>query len=336
MEIIEEQPRPQVLISILNWNNAELTLRCLTSLEAAGYLSSEDVEVLVIDNGSRPGDADVMARYCEQKQVRFRANAENRGFAGGHNDALQEALKRSVPFIWILNNDTLVPSNALEALLSTMKAHEDCACAAPCLAFEDTERIYFAGSKHDWAALEADWCPTPWDESFHSTESLDIWSVGTATLLRSAALQQVGLLNDALFAYYDDDDIGARFRQSGWRTVILKSVVVKHGPEPVGENERPPYFYYLMTRNRAVFYLQFTPRPYRRLIHVRLYARAAANAARLKAAGRADLADATLLGIQDALSGRLGPPVLNRRVNVTTRLLAKLVNIANFMQRSVS
>jgi hypothetical protein len=43
-----------------------------------------------------------------------------------------------------------------------------------------------------------------------------------------------------------------------------------------------------------------------------------------------------LLGIQDALSGRLGPPVLNRRVNVTTRLLAKLVNIANFMQRSVS
>ena len=320
---------PQVLISILNWNNAALTLRCLASLQRAGYLADPRCEVIVIDNASEASDAAALSDGAQALTIRFERNDENLGFAGGHNAVLREALDRGIDFVWLLNNDALVDPGALERLLALMASDARCAMASPCLAFEDSREIYFAGVIQDWQKLGPAYCPLPWSDEFQARQVDQIWLVGTAILLRSAAVRAVGLLNEALFAYYEDDDYGERLRLAGWRSRVCQDVVVWHNLKADIDVRRKRHFYYLTGRNKLVFYWRYTPARFRRRLMPRLLVQAVNRADLLRGAGHAELADAVLLGAYDGLRKKLGNPVMDRRPPLWFRLLMSAGRLVN-------
>lgn len=304
----------RVLISILNWNHAENTEACLRSLQQAGYLVQHDIEVVVTDNGSRAEDAERAAQAAQAHGVQFRRNEQNLGFAGGHNLLLRRALDETVPFVWLVNNDCVVEPGTLEALLAAMAEEPRCAVASPCLAYEDTREVYFAGAVQDWAVMRPRWCATPWEAAFHHQYRDQIWAVGTAVLLRVEALAGVGLLNADLFAYYEDDDLGERLVRAGWRCIMLNDRVVLHNRKSEIDKPRPAYFYYLTARNWFWFYRHYTPATYRRNLTLRLLATGVERASNLARAGQAERSNALLLGLWDGFCGRLGRPQLDRVV----------------------
>jgi GT2 family glycosyltransferase len=320
---------PQVLISILNWNNAALTRRCLLSLQRAGYLADPRFEVVVIDNGSEAVDVAALSECATVLGLRYLRNRKNLGFAAGHNASLREALDRGIDFVWLVNNDALVDAGALEGLLSLMGNDARCAMASPCLAFEDSREIYFAGVIQDWKKLDSVRCPLPWDDEFQAQHADQLWLVGTAILLRSEAVRSVGLLDEALFAYYEDDDYGERLRLGGWRSRVCREVVVWHNLEADNAVLRKRHFYYLTSRNRFFFFRRYTPPAFRRHLMLRLLVQAVNRADVLRGAGHAELADVVLLGAYDGLRKKLGSPDMDRRPALWFRPLVTAGRLVN-------
>jgi N-acetylglucosaminyl-diphospho-decaprenol L-rhamnosyltransferase len=114
----------EVSVCIVNWNCRDHLQGCLQSLREAALEVS--LEVLVVDNGSTDGAADMVAELFPE--VVLIRNAENVGFSRGNNQAAQRARGR---YLFFLNNDTLVPANTLHGLLAYARAHPEVGIIGP-------------------------------------------------------------------------------------------------------------------------------------------------------------------------------------------------------------
>src|SRR4051812_29277693 len=83
---------PSVMISVLNWNSADVTLECLASLTAMQRDPSISVRIVVIDNGSKDADYRRLADGVDHEKVTLLREETNLGFAGGHNVATRIAM----------------------------------------------------------------------------------------------------------------------------------------------------------------------------------------------------------------------------------------------------
>jgi GT2 family glycosyltransferase len=97
-------------ILIVNWNTRDYLRACLFSLRQT--CADVEHEIIVADNASRDGSAD-MVRAEFPEAVLF-ANADNRGYAAGNNQAYEKARGETV---WLLNPDTRVLDGAPQRLL---------------------------------------------------------------------------------------------------------------------------------------------------------------------------------------------------------------------------
>jgi GT2 family glycosyltransferase len=132
-EVLPRAPRPRprraadlidVSVCIANWNCRDLLRACLASLrDAAPGIA---VEVIVIDNASTDGAADLVER--EFPEVVLHRNATNVGFARANNQAAELARGR---YLFFLNNDTVVPPGSLRRLMDYCEAHPGVGMVGP-------------------------------------------------------------------------------------------------------------------------------------------------------------------------------------------------------------
>jgi GT2 family glycosyltransferase len=115
-----------VTVCIANWNCRELLRRCLASLLRSPQ--GVNVEVIVVDNASSDGAAAMTAR--EFPEVRLIRNERNLGFSRANNQAARIAQGR---YLFFLNNDTVVPPETLDRLLSYLEANPDVSLVGPLL-----------------------------------------------------------------------------------------------------------------------------------------------------------------------------------------------------------
>jgi GT2 family glycosyltransferase len=111
-------------VCIANWNCRDLLQGCLKSLEDQAPAGC--VEVIVVDNASGDGAADMVAR--DFPAVTLLRNPANVGFARASNQAARCARGR---YLFFLNNDTLVPPGALRRLVAYADAHPDIGILGP-------------------------------------------------------------------------------------------------------------------------------------------------------------------------------------------------------------
>jgi N-acetylglucosaminyl-diphospho-decaprenol L-rhamnosyltransferase len=115
---------PDVSVCIANWNCVTLLRRCLESL----FEQDQGVpfEVVVVDNASSDGAADVVA--AEFPQVVLVRNTDNRGFSKANNQAAALARGR---YLFFLNNDTVVPANTLRQFYDFAEANPSVGMVGP-------------------------------------------------------------------------------------------------------------------------------------------------------------------------------------------------------------
>jgi N-acetylglucosaminyl-diphospho-decaprenol L-rhamnosyltransferase len=113
-----------VSVCIVNWNGVEVLRACLRSL--AEEAQGRGLEIIVVDNGSSDGSAELVRR--EFPGVQMVRNGENRGFARANNQAARLARGR---YLLFLNNDTRVPPAAVRRLADFMDANPDVGMAGP-------------------------------------------------------------------------------------------------------------------------------------------------------------------------------------------------------------
>lgn len=317
--------RPRVLISILNWNRAQKTLHCLASMRDQRAETQADVTILVIDNGSQAEDIAQLETGMVAHEAILKRLPVNLGFTGGHNVAIEIALKDGYDFIWLLNNDAAVMPGTLEELVSVIQASPVCGAVSPVLRdIDDGTTVARCINTHDWARLkDRRILSIEEGERFQAVHPEATWVDGTAVLFRVAALRDTGPLDDNLFAYYDDNDIGVRLAAKGWRSQCAFNATVLHDVKKMYE-EFPMYMVYLLQRNEMLFWKKNTPPEYRRFLTMRLLDRALYDANRLYRNGWTKQADTTLIAVSDFFHRRFGKPVYDRKVPMLMRAVCAL------------
>jgi GT2 family glycosyltransferase len=247
----------RVWVLLLNWNGLEDTRACLSSLTTGlgrGKASSGEIGLLLVDNASADGSAQVLPR--EFPEVVFLRNQRNLGFAAGNNVGIAYALAHGAEYLWILNNDTLVAPDTLEVLLAEMEAHPEVGMVAPKIYFaEPPDRLWYAGAVARFPQAIA--YHEGWDEEDHgqydTVRSVDVVT-GCAALVRAEALRRIGLFDARFFAYYEDVDLSLRCRAAGYDLRYVPQARLWHKVSASTGGDSSPASLYFIVRNRKLLY----------------------------------------------------------------------------------
>jgi hypothetical protein len=234
----------KLLVSLLNWRTADLTVRALDAvvpeLRALG-----DSKVCVVDNDSQDGSLEKLQDAVKAKGygdvAEVVSSGRNGGFGFGNNVALRRGLDADdkPAYFFLLNSDAFVDEGALRALYDYMEAHP---------------RVGFAGSLiHGLDGELQESCfrfPTPWSEvernarfgvvtallrdrmtslGVPATTTTDVdWVAGAAVMIRREALEQVGIFDETYFLYYEETDLCLRAKRAGWEVAWVRESSVAH------------------------------------------------------------------------------------------------------------
>ncbi len=110
--------QPEASVVIVSFNTRDILRSCLEALYRA--IGEHPIEVVVVDNASRDGSADMVA--AEFPAVQLVRSGINLGFAAGNNAAFGHARGR---YVILLNPDTLVDREALDRAIAGMDAAAD-------------------------------------------------------------------------------------------------------------------------------------------------------------------------------------------------------------------
>ncbi len=238
-------------IIILNWNQAGDTLTCLRN---AQQWDMPGKRIWIVDNGSRPEDVRALAEVSgDGVQVIF--SAVNRGFAGGNNLALQQALDAGCGAVLLLNNDAQAGADAIGQLWRTLNDRAEIGIVGPVLVdAADPRRVLSAGGKDIARHLASHRSDVPPPGQVRLVDYVP----GTCVMIRADVLRAVGLLDEDYFFGGEMADLCARARQKGWHSAVDGSAVVRHAVDRSALIRHRVHIYYVI-RNRFLYVRNFYP-----------------------------------------------------------------------------
>lgn len=294
---------PRLAAVIVHWQDPGETLGCVASLAA-----EPPDDVVVVDNGSRdPVAALLHERTPHVDVVRL---SENRGYAGGANAGIARVLERGADVVLLLNNDARLgpgaQAAAREALASDARIG---VVGARVVTREDPTRLWLAWGEVTWrqSLVALHGADVPDGAAWRRPRDVE-WVAGCAMWLRARALGDVGLLDEAFFAYHEEVDWCARARARGWRVVYWPTVVVTHtgrgshgGPRAIRVRK------YFAARNTILFARKHAGASQWAKLAAFLAVSLPLELAYHALRGRAGDVLAKLAGIRDAVTGRPPP-----------------------------
>lgn len=235
----------KLLIVIVNYKITQLTIDCLKSLESEIH-TVPDAHVALCENGTGPEAVDqlqsAITEHGWSHWVTLTSIYPNRGFTGGNNAVIRPAItsaSQTPPeYVLLLNADTLVHRGALKALADFMDGHPKAGIAGSCLENPDgtVQRSAFnffsLGSQFAaglrWGFLERvfpHWviAPPPPAEA-----AMADWVSGASLIVRKQVLEQIGILDEGLYTYFDDVDLCLRASRVGWQVWYVPSSRIIH------------------------------------------------------------------------------------------------------------
>lgn len=217
---------PALSIQIVTWNSAEVIEDCLASLLAQ---SSRSFELIVVDNASEDGTVVHVERAIAQGlPLQLVRSAGNAGFCGGQNLALAQT---RAPWVLFLNPDTTLPPDFVaRACECISQLSDDVGTLAPLILLPD--------GNIDSSGLFLDRLRRVFDRGQGRPPARDLQEedimgcTGAAAFHRRAMLLDVAengqVLDERLFAFYDDLDLSWRAQLRGWRCRFVPALSLTH------------------------------------------------------------------------------------------------------------
>jgi GT2 family glycosyltransferase len=200
-------------VVIPTWNGAHFLAGCLASLAE----QTHPAQVIVVDNGSRDGTAElVRERFPDVEMVSLDSN---RGFAGAVNLGIDRALAGGADYVALLNNDAVADAEWLARLIETAEAHPEAGIVTSKLLLEDRVHIDSTGDFYSsWGWAYPRGRGEPDRGQYDGPEHREVFcGSGGASLFRARMLREVGAFDEDYFAYLEDQDLGFRAQLMGWR-----------------------------------------------------------------------------------------------------------------------
>ena len=248
----------KIAVAILNWNGRKLLERFLPLvLKHSGELAT----IYVIDNASTDDSVRWLSNhYPTVKQIQNKANS---GYAGGYNQA--------IPFIdeeiiVLLNSDIETTPGWLEPIAQLFSENQDLAACQPKIKdLKNRNYFEYAGA----AGGFIDWLCYPFcrgrifyeleEDNGQYDESGEVfWATGASLVVRKQHYNQVGGLDESLFAHMEEIDLCWRFHRAGFKVMYCAESTVYHlGGATL--HETSPHKTYLNFRNNLIIMAKNLP-----------------------------------------------------------------------------
>lgn len=271
-----------VTIIIVAWNQLEKTLACLETITALDY---SHARLLLVDNGSEPPLAGaITARFPDIEVLRLPGNL---GFAGGFNAGLRRALEGDSHHFLLLNNDTLLAPDVLTRLVEEMEGAADIGVVTAKIFYAaDPHRIWTVGANLNLFLDLKDGGQGQIDSGqWASARDIDFAPFCTI-LLRRVVVDEVGLLDEEFFLYYEDMDYCRRTLAAGWRIRLQPAAHVLHDVSASSGGRDSPMERYWMAQSSGRYFRKHGRGPRLLLIIPFRLASALKMTAKLLAAGK--------------------------------------------------
>ena len=256
-------PSPVSDVIIVNYKTPALCLDCLDSLWIGG---DGNAEILVVDNASGDDSVEIINRSIadnNRSNTRAIPSEVNAGFSAGNNIGIKQS---TADFILLLNSDTIVRPGAIDILMQTLIDNPGMGMASPRLEWPDeqpqescfrfhrpiNELIRSACTGPITKLLKRYEVPVAVDEGISYPE----WTSFACVMIRREVFDDIGLLDEEFFMYFEDVDYCQRAQRAGWNIIHNPNARVVHlrgGSSPVKsqaakKKRLPRYFYESRTR----------------------------------------------------------------------------------------
>ncbi len=259
-----------VCVIVLNWRGWKDTLACLESLSR--LYPVKPTTIIVCDNGSQDDSIKRIFNWAQQNYISIDTlenelilaktlewskvnnspipsfviiqTGANRGFSGGNNFGIRYALKKQCyEYLWLLNNDTAVHRESLLYLYQYGCNNPRVALIGSTIVnYDDHHIVQCAGGCYYFPILTI-FKNTLGGKKLslvmQSSEKVKLdYIYGASMFIRASAVNEVGLLNEDYFLFYEELDYTKRLQQQGYEIGWCKKSLVYHkGGASVGNRK---------------------------------------------------------------------------------------------------
>ena len=231
-------------IITVNYNGLKDTYALIESIPF-----NENIEVIVVDNGSKQDEASFIAqRYPYVKTIRTNRNL---GFAGGNNDGIKSAKGK---YLFLINNDTIFKEFNIDFLINRLESSSNIGIVCPKIRFAwGTNPIQYAGytplSKVTVRNQSIGFGKE--DNGQYDTAHPTPYAHGAAMFTKREAIKKVGLMPENYFLYYEEIDWSMMFTKAGYEIWYDPACTIYHKESQSTGQDSPLRTYYI-TRNRLL------------------------------------------------------------------------------------
>lgn len=233
-----------ISIITINYNGLKDTCALIESIPF-----KEDVEVIVVDNASQQDEASIIQnKYPQVKVIR---SENNLGFAGGNNLGIKDAKGN---YIFLVNNDTVFKEFNLQPLIDRLESSPKIGVVCPKIRFAwGNNPLQFTGytplSKITVRNQAIGFGKE--DKGQYDTPHPTPYAHGAAMLIKRKAIENVGLMPECFFLYYEELDWSIMFTRAGYEIWYEPACTIYH-KESQSTGQNSPLRTYYITRNRLL------------------------------------------------------------------------------------
>ena len=242
---MQNSTQPLISIITINYNQSHLTEQLISSIYEQRY---PGYEIIVVDNGSKEDATWLKVKF---PKILFLQSKENLGFAGGNNLGISRA---SGEYIFFVNNDTEFSHDLIEKLLDTFNIDERIAVVSPKIKyFSNPDIIQYAGasSVNKLTGRNRMIGKNEIDQNKYFS-GYTSFAHGAAMMVSSKALNDVGMMPEDYFLYYEELDWCEMFKRKGYQVYFQSNAEILH-KESMSIGKESLLKLYYMTKNRILF-----------------------------------------------------------------------------------
>ncbi|OUR71048.1 glycosyl transferase family 2 [Methylophaga sp. 41_12_T18] len=229
-------------IVIVNYRTALLTIECLRSLSWEHKEGS--FNIIVVDNDSQDESFETLCSAVISEGwsdwVDIKTSGHNGGFSYGNNFAIREFMAKKYPpeFIYLLNPDTYTLDSAVSKLSAFMMRNKNVGITGGRIEDTEGEPQYSSFQFHTfWTELNRGFglnllskVLRPWVKPLRIPEVSEKtdWVSGASMMIRRTVIEQIGLLDESYFMYFEETDFCLQATRAGWECWYVPESRVVH------------------------------------------------------------------------------------------------------------
>ena len=230
----------EISVIVVSFNTCDMLRECLRSVLSECGHQGAIAEILVVDNASCDGSADMVDREFGPSTVPVRLirSEVNLGFGAANNVAFEQAQGR---YLVLLNSDAFIHPGGLRLALEHMDANPSAGIGGGRMVGRDgqtqpsarvfpsiwNDALVYTGLADRYPRSRIFGAPNRTWADINQAAEVD-WMPGAFLIVRREALVKAGIFDPAFFLYYEEVDLCKRVKAAGFSVLYWPDVVVTH------------------------------------------------------------------------------------------------------------